>query len=142
MSISCATDGTEHPDDATFCMHCGKPLRATVLRLRWEYQDVTIPIGTRMRGALTGGWVARQGTPSSPPLQEAQRVFDQRVLDALGRLGHEGWEAAEPTDWRSACARGRVTFVYDKKFRWWSLSWVTWTTMTEATLRLKRGVPA
>ena len=142
MAIYCTADGAEHPEDATFCMRCGKPLRAAVLRLRWDYREVTIPIGTRLRGEFTGDWVARQGTPSSPPLQEVQRVFDQRVLEALGRLGQEGWEAAEPTDWRSACARGWVTFVHDKKFRWWSLSWVTWTTVTEATIRLKRSVPA
>jgi len=44
MAIYCSKDGTEHPEDANFCMKCGASLRGSVtpaavqVPMRWEYK--------------------------------------------------------------------------------------------------------
>jgi hypothetical protein len=51
MAIYCSADGTQHPDDANYCMKCGKPLRPDVapaaaqVPMRWEYRELVVPLG-------------------------------------------------------------------------------------------------
>jgi predicted amidophosphoribosyltransferase len=47
MAIYCSHCGKELPDDASFCMKCGKPLKGGVVSpqtplMRWEYKDLVI----------------------------------------------------------------------------------------------------
>src|SRR5690242_11197085 len=56
MAIYCPNCGKEHPDDANFCMKCGKPLTTIAQPTtapKWEYCEVQL---ASRKGSKWGNW--------------------------------------------------------------------------------------
>jgi hypothetical protein len=83
---------------------------------RWDYRDLTIPLGLKERD------------------RDLDSRYHQVVLDHLQRAGHEGWQADEPIDLRSALTAGRIK-QHKTRFGW--RAWGQ-TTYESVTIRLKR----
>lgn len=125
MTVHCTNDGTAHPDDANFCMRCGRPLHSTVPKRqglgsgRWEYQQVEIPLDVE--------WISdRDGSPTA-----ARKLILQKVFKHVQELGQEGWEPDESID--------DVTYkmrMSEKKINWFT----TISVATSVTIRFKRFV--
>jgi hypothetical protein len=123
----CARCGTEHPDTANFCMNCGIPFRgagalaAGPRPTQWEYRELTIPLEASSRVFI-----------EYP--EEARQRFVEFMKEHLDRAAGEGWEPAEPTDFDSLKAAGRIEEIRHRRFG-------HLTVYNSVTVRLKRPVP-
>ena len=128
MVIYCSADGTQHPDEANYCMKCGQPLRAGVARatqrpMQWEYKDLDVPLNLKLDHG------------HSEASASFQQAFNGAVLSALQRAGHDGWQADGPTDFHSLSAAGAIPWRTEGM-------WYPGIRYLSATIRLKRLVPA
>ncbi len=131
MAIYCPQCGREHPDDANFCMKCGKPLKggATPItqsspQLQWEYRDHVVPLNFTDNG--DGGFIAGHAAPYA----------NQTILSYLQQAGQDGWQTDGPTDFVELYYAHRVNLKDNKNF----LGDIKSQTFFSATLRLKRLV--
>jgi hypothetical protein len=105
----CPQCETLNSDTANFCSNCGRPLnRAGVGRMpprqiRWEFTELTIPIGASSRIF----WEYPE---------DARARFAEVVQQHLERASLEGWQPDEPTDWDALKAAGRVAEVRHRRF--------------------------
>ena len=121
---SCPACGVDTPEWACFCARCGFQVRGfsateRLRGLRWEYGDLTVPLGFRH--------VSRD---------DSRRRVNQLVLGALRQAGAEGWQTDGPTDFESLEAFDRlVTHSRFNVWRWRDELWID-----AVTFRLKRLV--
>ncbi|MGZ3598725.1 MAG: hypothetical protein ACXWQR_19765 [Ktedonobacterales bacterium] len=87
--------------------------------LRWEYQDLVIPLAISVRHWRTPDYVGA-ATPLVQPM----------IAAALAAAGHDGWHADEPTDLPTLFSRSRVRTT-NTYWRW---------RITSATIRLTHRV--
>jgi hypothetical protein len=87
--------------------------------LRWEYQDLVIPLAISVRHWRTPDYVGA-ATPLVQPM----------IAAALAAAGHDGWHADEPTDLPTLFSRSQVRTT-NTYWRW---------RITSATIRLTRRV--
>ena len=100
-AMFCSQCGTQHPDDANFCMQCGRAFRDEVAghgvpKMRWEYQDITVPLN--VHAVWAGDWEGER--------KVGERT-DKIVLSSLEKLGREGWQPESATDFHSLQVLGR-----------------------------------
>jgi hypothetical protein len=92
------------------CPACGRDVR-------WEYRDVTVPVGELEHGRA--GFAA---------------AVDAAVLRVLQEAGAAGWAADGPTDWNGLYEAGRYTWrrrgVLPER-----------EVLTSVRLRLRRATP-
>jgi hypothetical protein len=92
-------------------------------QFRWEYRDLTIPLGLTTRGRAHHAAAVR---------------FDQIVGASIRGVGREGWQADGPTDWWSLWADGRVTSSWRQGFFAALIGGRGVWTYESVTVRLKR----
>lgn len=113
--------GKQLPDDANFCMKCGAPLRGSSVTLqrsfRWEYKDVTIPLGLNTKS------------------RTFREQVDTSILQRLQEEGGTGWQADQPTSFNDLKQSG--AFDYSERFGLFGESW----DYRSVTIRLKRLIP-
>ncbi len=130
MAVYCSQCGREHPDDANFCMMCGKAFKATSMPttspsplFRWEYKDLVVPLNFTEQNH--GGFVAPQAAPRA----------NEIILPCLQRAGQEGWQTDGPTDFVELYRAGHVNHKETEGFLG-----IESMTFISATIRLKRLV--
>jgi len=132
VAIYCSKCGRQHPDDANFCMGCGQPFKVGGQPPRptprqWEYKDIIIPF-PRDRFSNIPITTRRY--------DEVSRLGDSIILAYLQQEGRLGWQAEEPTDFRTLdrlnLIQKRQAFVtmFNERF-----------TYEQVSIRLKRLVP-
>lgn len=87
--------------------------------LRWEYQDLVIPVAISVRHWRHSDYVGA-ATPRVQPV----------IAASLLKAAREGWQADEPTDFATLFSRSRVRTTN---------SFVRWR-VTEVTIRLTRPI--
>jgi hypothetical protein len=121
----CVNCGTQLPDDANFCLKCGKAqangTHTNVNNsIRWDYKDILIPLNLSYGG---GAW-----QPPAKVCSEPDRI----ILQSLQKEVSQGWSAAEPTDLMTL-RHARKTVEIN--------TWLTSTTkIISVSIRLKRMV--
>lgn len=114
MAIYCPQCGKELPDDANFCLKCGKPLKgatqpASQAEPRWEYQVLTTPLSGYKYYITSVPFDA--GVPSTKGRNLAQEI-EQAVSLLLDRVSLDGWEPVEAVDPNSLWKVQHVTREY------------------------------
>ncbi len=120
MAIYCSQCGKQHPDDANFCMGCGKPFKAGTQSssMRWEYKDLKVPLNIK----------ESKGTSVIPRINDI-------VLKAIQREGQDGWQAEGSTDYSSLWDRGAFETTSRENFMQTKVLDFTYVAVT---IRLKR----
>ena len=104
----CVKCGTELPDDANFCLKCGKVLKATVQaeperQIQWEEKEFS---------ELFSPVVVYKQTPSvldqNALIQQMRNPIQVTTQKLLQRARAEGWEPTEPTDPGRLFLNGRI----------------------------------
>lgn len=128
----CPSCGTQHPESANFCMNCGLALNGMKApggqlapRLRWEYQDLVIPLDVHEKDY-------RDGNPYSH--EYANRI----ILRHLQHAGSDGWQAEGPTTFQSLWQRGKVRFYAEAV--WEGIFRNRYNVYESVTVRLRRLV--
>jgi hypothetical protein len=109
-------------------MNCGIPFRGTGALAagprptQWEYRELTIPLEASSRVFI-----------EYP--EEARQRFVEFMKEHLDRTAGEGWEPAEPTDFDSLKAAGRIEEIRHRRFG-------HLTVYNSVTVRLKREISA
>jgi hypothetical protein len=103
----CVKCGTKLPDDANFCLKCGKSQNSTSdtsarlpIQAKWEYKELVIPLNFRERNNLIGN--------EADMLIKDTEHYNPIILEQLQREGENGWEPDGPTDIPSMLRVGRI----------------------------------
>jgi hypothetical protein len=120
----CSNCGTQLPDNANYCLKCGKPqvkgAQASISHVvRWEYKDVDVPVDLR--------WGS--GNPPTKVYDEANKA----ILQSLQKESSQGWAAEGSTDVRDLLRDNRTNPHY-------KCTWLGAQSVDAITIRFKRMV--
>jgi hypothetical protein len=110
--VYCASCGTHLPDDANYCLKCGRPQREEVKGTAFRWETCTIDIAYTKRGFLTQKvklWADATGPRGSYRVAESpdfepyfgQPLWDEKAQhskvqqplnELISKLLSEGWE--------------------------------------------------
>ena len=137
MAIFCRFDGTEHPDDSSFCRRCGRQLQVVDQptgaqpRLQWEFKDIVVPLNLGRPGPFAG----RDAGPNF------RKTVESIILKALQQVGREGWQPESPTDLESLELTRRLKTRVEDQWKDLLAHWLpvgASTVYDSATIRVKR----
>jgi hypothetical protein len=102
----CTKCGAQLPNDANFCLKCGKSQNSasytsapSLTQSKWEYKELVIPLNFRAADGLLD--------PTIYTVRDAEH-YNPIVLEYLQREGQNGWEPDGPTDISSMSRVGRI----------------------------------
>ena len=135
----CSKCGAQLPEDANFCLKCGKPQRASAGVTKdaapsvrhWEYREFRESLKAYTNGkkficncaSLAGGDTP---LPDSGGRMKMNVLIDNAVRALLKRISPDGWEPIEPIQpeylWQSLrvkfVKRGTYNILFANQYSW------------------------
>lgn len=104
----CSNCGTEIPSEARFCTNCGTPIAENKTTtgthgISWEYKDLEIPLSIEFNLP-----VLQDQNFAWSQLTETERECERVILKHLQFAGKDGWQADEPTDFKTLFRGKRI----------------------------------
>ena len=116
-STHCSSCGTQLPDDANFCLRCGKPLGLNPPGPRsierWEYHTETLLLNIKVVGA---GWAIEGGMSIDQSTEQKINALIDSQVEALGK---EGWLPVQQHDFKALSRAGCLKFKDVSPFLKW-----------------------
>lgn len=104
----CSNCGTAIPTEARFCANCGTAVAAnkvatTTGGISWEYKDLEIPLNIEFNLP-----VLQDQNFVWSQLTETEHQCERIILNHLQLAGKDGWQADEPTDFKTLFRAKRI----------------------------------